>query len=242
MHLRKQIASGMQHVMVRLSVIITLIITTLCFNSIFARDWKVAIKPAVSIPLGDFAAHQLHTGSFAETGFSGILELKHPVYKNWSLAAESGIALHAVNVSALGLVTVQNDPFMEDVYIRSEAIRQVFLLAGTSYAFKLVGLFTAEAGIKAGFLHSQTPYQLYKPRYFMTGPAYYEITSAKDYSAVFSAEIAVYYPINDCYEAGLNFQWMNASPEFGFHTSGGVRVDKRPVQMLNLGLVWRFRF
>ncbi|HOI32604.1 MAG: hypothetical protein PHG67_09060 [Bacteroidales bacterium] len=232
----------MQRFRIRLIFTIVFILTTLSFNSLFAGGWKLAIKPAFSIPISEFASHHLHSGSFAEPGFSGSVEIKHRVFKNWSLAADFGFALHAVDVSALGLETVQNDPFMEDVYIRSEAIRQVFFMAGTSYTLTLVGRFTAEAAIKAGFLHSQTPYQLYKPKYFMTGPAYYEITSAKDYSAVFLAEIAFYYPIKECYEAGVNFQWLNATPEFGFHTSGGIRVDKRTVQMLNLGLVWRFRF
>ncbi|MBG0783044.1 MAG: hypothetical protein H0S84_12310 [Bacteroidales bacterium] len=206
----------------------------------YAQEWSISLKPALSIATGEFAAHKLHTGSFAQPGFNGSLSIDYTLYKGWKLALESGLALHAVDVSGLGLITVQSDPFMEDVYIRSEAIRNIYLLAGANYTFNLPLMLHAEAGIKAGVMRSETPYQLYKPRYFLTGPEYYEITSAMDYSLVVSAEMALLYPIKNCYETGLGVQWLSASPAFEFNTSGGMRVDKRPVKMINIAFVWRF--
>ena len=240
MHLRSEIKPFMQHLKVK-NVCFGLLLLLFSFPFlVHAQKWNISLKPTLSIATGDFAAHKLHTGSFAETGFSGSLAIDYPIYKRWKIALEGGLALHAVDVAALGLATVQSDPFMEDVYIRSEAIRNTYLLAGANYTFDLPFKLRAEAGIKAGVMRSETPYQLYKPRYFLTGPEYYEITSAMDYSLALSAELAMLYPIQNCYEAGMSLQWLSASPAFGFNTSSGIRVDKRPVQMLNIAFMWRF--
>jgi len=230
----------MQHLKVR-NVYSGMLILLFSFHfSAYAQKWNISLEPALSIATGDYAAHKLYTGSFAATGFNGSLELNYAIDQRLILALEGGTSLHAVDVAALGLATVQSDPFMEDVYIRSEANRNTYLLAGAKYTFNLPLKLHSEAGIKAGVMRSETPYQLYKPRYFLTGPEYYEITSAMDYSFALSSEMALLYPIENCYEVGLGLQWLSASPAFGFNTSSGIRVDKRPVQMLNIAFRWRF--
>ena len=240
MHLRKEIKVDMQYLKVKHVFLVGFLLVSFIYKPLNAQDWKVDLKPAISIAVGEFAASKLYTGSFAETGFVGSVLLSKNLYEKWSFSIEAGQALHAVNIAALGLVTVQSDPFMEDVYIRSEAINNMFLLAGPSYTFKLSNKFNAETALRAGIMRSKTPYQLYKPAYFLTGPEYFEITSAKDFVFAFAAEGALFYTLNNCYQAGINIQWLSANPAFDFQTFNGIRTDIRPVRLLNIGFVWRF--
>lgn len=208
---------------------------------ISAQHLRLDFRPALSIPLGNFGANTLKGGSFALAGFSGSLALQMPIKSAWSVTLQAAVARHPIDVSALGYEKVQQDPFLEDLYIRSEAFSNNMLMAGPVFELKLTERFSLESNLLAGIAQSKTPYQLYKPSYFLTGPPFYEITSATAYSFVWGASAALMTDFGNCYSLGLSVEWLHANPVFGFSTLNGFREDKLGISLLNLGLVFNVK-
>jgi len=207
-------------------------------TSLNAQHLRLDFRPAVSIPLGDFTAKTLDGGSFALTGFSGGIGLQLSIKSAFSVRIQVAALRHTIDVSALGYEKVKQDAFLEDVYIRSEAFSNNMLLAGPVYALKFSEKLSLEGSLMAGLAQSKTPYQLYKPKYFLTGPVFYEITSATDYNFVWGASAVLMVNINRCYQLGLSTEWLHANPVFGFETASGFREELRRISMLNLGLIF----
>ncbi len=220
------------------SLLVLLLALFLAIPSLNAQHLRVDFRPAFSIPLGDFAAKSLDGGSFALAGFSGELGLQMEIKSGFSVRIQVAAARHSIDVSALGYERVKQDPFLEDVYIRSEAFSNNMLLAGPIYELRFSEKISLEGGLLAGLAQSQTPYQLYKPKYFLTGPPFYEITTATDYSFIWGASAALMVDFGRCYQLGFSTEWLQANPVFTFNTASGLRQDKRRISMLNLGLVF----
>ncbi|MBU2557408.1 MAG: hypothetical protein KJ578_06485 [Bacteroidetes bacterium] len=203
-----------------------------------AQKLTLRLQPALSIPLGDFAAKNLDKGSFATAGFSGGGSLQWHLNTTWSINLQAAATWHAIDIGELGYKKVQQDPFLEDVYIRSEAFKNRMLLAGPVYTILLRDKISINNSVAAGLMQSATPYQLYKPQYFMTGPNYYEITSARDYNFVWGVSTALMYHFNTCYQLGFSAEWLHGNPVFTFTTANGLRFDERKISMLNLAMVF----
>jgi len=208
---------------------------------ISAQHLRLDFRPALSIPLGDFGANTLNGGSFAMAGFSGSLALHMPIKSAWSVKLQAAFARHSIDVSALGYEKVKQDPFLEDLYIRSEAFSNNMLMAGPVFELKLTERFFLESNLLAGIAQSKTPYQLYKPSYFLTGPPFFEITSATAYSFAWGASAALLADFGSCYSLGLSAEWLHTNPVFGFSTKSGFREDKLGVSLLNIGLVFNVK-
>lgn len=206
--------------------------------SLNAQHLRLDFRPAMSIPLGDFAAKDIDGGSFALTGFSGGIGLQLSIKSAFSIRIQAAAVRHAIDVSALGYEKVQQDAFLEDVYIRSEAFSNDMLLAGPVHALKFSEKLSLESSLLAGLTRSKTPYQLYKPKYFLTGPAFYEITSATDYNFIWGVSAVLMVDFGRCYQLGFSAEWLHANPVFWFDTASGFREDIRHISMLNLGLVF----
>lgn len=222
----------------RKSLLVLLLTLFLSTASLNAQHLRLDFKPALSIPLGEFASKSLDGGSFALAGFSGGIGLQLSVKSNFSVRIQAAASRHSIDVSALGYEKVQQDQFLEDVYIRSEAFSNNMLLVGPVYALKFSETLSLEGSLLAGLAQLKTPYQLYKPKYFLTGPAFYEITSATDYSFIWGASAALMVDFGRCYQLGFSAEWLQTNPVFDFNTASGFRQDKRRIGMLNLGLVF----
>jgi len=222
----------------RISQVVLILGFIIVSISLNAQHLRLDFRQAVSIPLGNFAAKTLNGGSFALTGFSGGIGLQLSVKSAFSVRIQATALRHAIDVSALGYEKVKQDAFLEDVYIRSEAFSNNMLLTGPVYVLKLSEKLSLEGSLMAGLAQSKTPYQLYKPKYFLTGPAFYEITSATDYNFVWGASAVLMVNIGRCYQLGLSAEWVHANPVFKFETASGLREDRRHISVLNLGLVF----
>lgn len=202
------------------------------------QDLRLDFQPAFSIPLSNFAAKSLDGGSFALAGFSGGMGLQWTIKSGFSVRIQAAAARHSIDVGSLGNEKVQQDPFLEDVYIRSEAFKNNTLLAGPAYRLKIRKRISLDGRLLAGLAQSQTPYQLYKPKYFLTGPSFYEITSATDYSFVWGASAVLMFDFSRCYQLGFSAEYLRTKAVFGFDSASGFREDIRKLGLLNLGLVF----
>jgi hypothetical protein len=190
----------------------------------------------LSVPVLDFSATNLEKGSFALPGFTGSIEAKVLLNENWGGFFQGGLNMNPVAVGILGYEKVKNDPFLQDVYIRSDPFRVIHYMAGPSYQARIWKSFLLEGQLSAGLFYSTTPYQLYKPDYFMSSMPYFEITPAYDYSFAYGAGIRLIYDITPCYQLAISNQFMHSQAEFNFDTGTSIRTDVRNISLWNTSL------
>ncbi|HOI87267.1 MAG TPA: hypothetical protein PLV51_05345 [Lentimicrobium sp.] len=193
------------------------------------------IQSGVSLPLGAFAGKNLDGGSFTLPGLSVSGEVAIQTETIWGAFAQAGIQLNPVDVGALGSEKVKADPFLADVYIRSEAFRVAHLLAGAVISHKPGRILEMEYRAGAGAIFSATPYQYYWPKYEMLGSNNpYEISSSLDVSFAGMMGAGIFASPTGCYRIGLSGQIIHSVAAFDFVTQSGIRTDKRTITMLNV--------
>jgi hypothetical protein len=196
----------------------------------------LGLQGGASIPILDFSSTNLQKGSFALTGFATSAEAKVIFNNKLGGFIQSGIQLLPVDVGTLGYEKVKADPFLQDLYIRSDPHKVINLVAGPLFQTPVWKSFIFEAQIGAGVFVSSTPYQLYKPSFFFMGPPYYEITPSKDVSFAYSASVKAIYDLTSCYQVALTSQFMNSKASFDFESATRVRTDVRNISLLNNSL------
>jgi hypothetical protein len=201
----------------------------------------ISLNAGASIPVGKFHSMELPDGAFAITGGNASLEGAW-FFKPWiGIGANAGISFHPVDVGALGFEKINEDPFMEDVYIRSNPYRTISGYAGLYFHFPLAGKLSAAAKLLGGMIYAKTPYQLYKAEYYLIGEKWFEITSAGDYEGSFLAGAGFRYDINESLGFSLNSEFTYNQADFDFTTSTGSRTDIKVISFvnLNLGVIWK---
>ena len=83
---------------------------------------------------------------------------------------------------------------------------------------------------------AKTPYQLYKPTYFMTGPEYFEITSAKDRNFCGIAGAGIQVDVSPCIALRAEGEFAYSKMVFGFNTAVGPRYEYRTITYVNTSL------
>lgn len=197
------------------------------------RKLQLSINSGVAMPLAEFKKTDLQKGSFTLPGFSGSMDVKAAILRNYTLLLEGGVQLNPVDVARLGYEKMQADPFIEDLYIRSEPFKTIQLMAGAGYSRQLAEKFSIDGQLLAGVIFSSTPYQLYKATYYLLGEDYFEITRSRDISFGYGASLQVIYEITPCYYLGLNNQLLNSRGSYDFRTGAGIRTDKRNITLWN---------
>jgi len=201
-----------------------------------------AVRGGVSIPIGKYHEKDLDGGSFTLTGFNVSTEGAWFFHQKFGVGASAGINFHPVDVGVLGWEKVQADPFLDDLYVRSDPYKIITAMAGFYTQLPVKGKFFFTAKILCGLLWGQTPYQLYKPDYFVVGPAYFEITPATDYKFSWQAGMGFRYNISPCFGLVLDSEIMYDKLEFNFKTGSGYRTDERIISFINTTLGVRFNF
>ncbi|MDY0343008.1 MAG: hypothetical protein RBR28_05505 [Lentimicrobium sp.] len=197
---------------------------------------QLAIQSGVSVPLSDFSGTRLEKGSFALPGFSGSVETTMVLKDKWTGFVQGGMQLNPIDVGLLGYEKMQADPFLLDVYIRSDPFKVVHILAGPGYQTKIGKSFLIEGQLAGGIFFSATPYQLYKPKYFLTGPPYYEIKTSNDIGFAYGANLRFGYEVTPWYQIGITNQFLHSRAAFDFYTSTGIRTDHRNISLWNISL------
>lgn len=223
-------------------VILTVILFSLSGYS-QQKNINLTIQAGVSIPAFDFAAKNLDNGSFALTGFTGSMVADAFVYKNWGAFIQSGLNLSPIDVGDLGYEKKQQDPFLLDVYVRSDPFKVIDLIGGPEYKFKLYDNLNLLAKAGAGVFFSSTPYQLFKTEYFQMGPPYFEVTSSKDVSFAYGAGASLIYGVAPCYQLSLSGFFMQSEGHFDFYRGNTIRTLDRNITLINFsaGLIIKLR-
>jgi hypothetical protein len=195
----------------------------------------ISLQAGSSFPAGKFHAVELPDGGFAKTGACISLEGAW-FFKPWlGAGASAAIQFHPVDVSTLGYEKVISDPFLDDLYIRSDPYRSYALYAGLFFQFPLVQRLSVTAKALGGAIFAQTPYQLYKAEYYIIGEDWYEITSAGDFEGSFLAGAGLRYDLNNCIGFSLQSDFSYNLMDFNFNLSNGsVRTDERVMAFVNL--------
>jgi len=195
----------------------------------------ISLQTGPSFPVGKFKDKKLPDGSFSLTGFSTSLEGAW-FFKSWLGAGGSaGMHFHPVDVKTLGYEKVIADPFMNDVYIRSDPYRSYTLYAGFYFQVPLLQRLSFTAKALGGMIYTQSPYQLYKAEYEMIGEKWFEITSAGDFEGSFLAGAGLKYELKNCIGFSLNSEFTYNVMDFDFElTNGTIRTDKKVVAFVNV--------
>ncbi len=218
-----------------------LIIFSLCilfYMNIYASDGKsfVSLRSGVSLPVGDYGSNIIGTGSFTTAGFSFGAEGAWYFWDNVGFGLNVNYSIHPVDAIGLATAVVVNDPFMEDLNLRSDPYTMLTTLGGFYYYVSLSKKITIEPSLMAGVLFGKTPFQLYEPVYFMVGPEYYKVTSSRDYGFAIKPGVRSNYQINDCIALGIYAEFIYSQLSFGFYTSNGLEYRDRKISYLDLGL------
>ncbi|MCK9291884.1 MAG: hypothetical protein WCR58_08175 [Bacteroidales bacterium] len=193
----------------------------------------------LSQPLFEYASYSLDDGCFAQSGFLGAVSLSSLYNNRWGLQMQLGLQLHPVAVERLGYEKVQTDPFLTDLTIRSEPYRIMSFIGGPVYRMGVVEKIDVDMRLNAGLFVSYSPYQLYKPVYYMGGPPFYEITNSQSRSFAYGAGISISYAVSDCFYLTVETDFMRSEARFGFVSASGIREDIRQLSLLNAYITLR---
>lgn len=194
------------------------------------------LKAGTSFPVFAYSSNNLKKGCFTQTGLGVSAEADLRLWQHWGLQLQSGLQLHSVDVGLLGWEKMKNDVFLQDLYIRSDPYRIIHLVGGPAYHQAFFKKFNLDISLLGGVFFSRSPYQLYKPVYFMSGPPFYEITPSRDIGFAWGGDCGLSYAITDCYDIGLSATFLQSDVDFRFRTANGIRVDERMISFLNVSL------
>lgn len=194
----------------------------------------LSLSAGLSVPVLDYSSNDLSKSCFTQPGMAltGIFDWR--MYRQISLGIEASLFQHPVNVSSLGAAKVLNDPFLQDLYIRSDPYRLVGLFPRISYVFLLRKEVRLSVNGAVGPMWSRTPYQLYKPEYFLAGPPYYEITESRDLSLAYGLGVDAAFYVHPYLSFLLSVDAKETRAAFGFLTASGTRTDHRRISMFNI--------
>lgn len=201
----------------------------------------VAIRSGISIPFGKYYEKTLEAGSFALPGINITTEGAWFINSKWGIGAAIGYNLNPVDVGNLGYEKVIADPFLEDVYIRSDPFTVITTMGGVYVQLPVKPKLSFTAKGLIGVLYVKTPHQLYQPEYFLVGPSYFEITSAKDMKFSWQAGFGLRYEITSCYALVFDTDLMYDHTSFNFSTANGsIRTENRIISLINASVGVRF--
>jgi len=212
------------------------------FSQIKAQQWPsyFALRAGVSVPFGKFSSYNLQESSFAMTGITFSADGAWFFLPYLGVGGEFGYNQQPIDVSTLGYEKVQADPALEDVTIRSEGFQTLTTAAGLYADWNFWKSFSLTGKVLGGWIWGKTPYQLYKPEYFMVGQIdWYEITSAKDNGFIVVPGIGLQYKISPCIGVKAESELYYHNMQFGYSRFGEVYYIDRTVSFVNitLGLV-----
>lgn len=200
------------------------------------------VKSGASFPVGDYHSKDLSKGCFTTTGLAFSAEVSYSPWEKTGFIAMAGVNYHPVDVGVLGWEKVLADPFLSDLYIRSEGYQVRQYMGGVYYNLPVMKNITLRSQVLLGMVWTKTPYQLYKPEYFMVNMPNYEITSSIDRSPAIQGGTGIEWKIKDYFALGISAEYTYANMQFGFIQQGERRIDERVISFINLNFGFRVFF
>lgn len=220
-------------------VLIAVLLTFVISGSLLAqeKDSFVGLLGGASFPVGKYAAKNLDDGSFTMPGFTVGIEGAW-FFKPWlGVGGQFGLNFHPVDVSSLGYEKVKNDPFLQDVTIRSDPYQIITGTIGLFSQWNFWKKLSLQGKILGGMMWAKTPYQLYKPEYFLVGPEYFEITSSKDWNLAITAGAGIQIDVSSCIAFRIDADYTYSKMVFGFRTASQTRYEYRTISFINTSLL-----
>ncbi|NCA84786.1 MAG: hypothetical protein EOM83_04340 [Clostridia bacterium] len=199
----------------------------------------IGIRSGVSLPLGAYKNSPDEMGGFARAGFSVIAETAWFFSKHLGAGISASYNLHTVDVAALGRFRMNKDPFLSNIIIRSDPYLIITAMPGIYFRYPISTKFTATANLHVGLLYGRTPYQLFKPDYYLLPDTWQEKTSAQDYKFSWMAGVAVQYQATPCIGLVVAADVCADQLQFNFVTGSGERTDKLKMAFVNLSAGFR---
>ena len=196
----------------------------------------VGLRTGVSIPFSKYAAKDLDEGSFTQAGFNVAIDGAWFFKPKFGVGGAVGLNLLPVDVASLGRARVDKDPFLSSVVIRSEPWKIIIAMIGPYFQFPISSKFSFSAKLLGGLLYGKTPYQLYKPDYYLLPDDWAEITPATDMKFSWQTGIGIVYNLNTCIDLALDADLFYDKLAFGFNSSTGYYTDERTIAMINTTL------
>lgn len=197
----------------------------------------IGLKGGASFPLRPYSGKNLETGCFTLPGFTTGIEGAWFFKPFLGLGGQFSYNLHPVDVGSLGYEKVQADPFLLDLTIRSDPYQVINAAVGLFTEHKVYKWFSVNGKLLGGVMWAKTPYQLYKPQYYMVGPEYYEITSSKDYNFSGTIGAGMQADVSGCLAIRLDGDLYYSKLVFGFNTANGIRYEYRTFSFINTSLM-----
>jgi hypothetical protein len=217
-------------------VLLSFLLLAQSFNIFAQEEARFGLRSGVSIPLFGYRAQNLDDGSFAQTGFLVSGEGVYFFTKHLGAGLTGSLALHPVDVIALARARVKTFPFLSDLTIRSEPYTIITMMPAFFYKYDLTKKWSLRAILAAGLIYAKTPYQLYKPDYYLLPDTWEEKTSAQDWKFSWQPGLAINYQLSPCVNLVLNTGFMVRHMEFNFSTAEGIRTDKTEMSTIDLTL------
>lgn len=214
--------------------LVSLFISYSLFSLAQEKTSFISIKAGASIPVGKYSAKNLDYGCFTTTGIGFAVEGAWFFMPWLGVGGQLNINFHPVDVGVLGWEKVQNDPFLDDLTIRSESYRAMTLSVGMYGRWDIANRFSLNGKILGGTMLAQSPYQLYKPTYFLVEPKWYEITPSRDWNAAIVAGLGFQYDVSTCVGLKIDADYTFSKMVFAFSTANGIRYEYRDISYINL--------
>lgn len=195
-----------------------------------------SVGSGVSIPLGTYGGTDYDESCFTTTGINMNLEGAWYFLPYLGIGAQVGYNLHPVDVRALGYARLQNNPFLLDVTTRSEAYQMITGGIGPYASWNIWKELSLHGKVLAGMIFGKTPFQIFEPDYYLTGPTYEVKTSAKDYGFILIPGIGMQYNVSPCIGLKIDSEFYYREMVYGFNTASGLREDYRTTSFINVSL------
>jgi opacity protein-like surface antigen len=229
----RQITNSLRHLLLGSFIMIALFVQ--------ARDKQsfVGLRSGISIPIGGYAAKELDGGSFTQAGFNVTIDGAWFFKPKFGIGGSVGLNLHPVDVVALSGERINSDPFLNNVVIRSEPYKIITAMGGVYFQLPFGNGFSFSAKLLGGLLYGKTPYQLYKPDYYLLPNNWAEITSAQDWKFSWQTGFGLRYNLSSCidliFDTGLFYDQL----AFNFNTFSGLRTDTKTIAFINTTVGFR---
>jgi len=218
-------------------IIILLLPTTLATAQ--EKPSFIGFRSGISIPFGNYAATTLDGGSFAQLGYNITADGAWFFRPKLGVGASVGMNWNPIDVNSLSQARVNADWFLTSVVIRSEPFTVLTAMGGIFVQLPFGTKFAFSGKLLGGLLYGQTPYQLYKPDYYLLPDDWAEITSAQDSKFSWQTGFGLRYMLSPCIDLILDTDFFYDKLQFNFITSSGTRTDTHTIAIINTTLGFR---
>ncbi len=199
----------------------------------------VGLRAGLSFPFGKYAATTLGDGSFTQVGMNVSVDGAWFFKQKFGIGGSVGLHLNPVDAAALATARLNKDPFLNSLVIRSEPWQIITAMVGPWFQLPVSPRFSFSAKLLGGLMYGKTPYQLYKPEYYLLPDNWAEITSAKDYKFSWQTGVGLVYNLSSCISLVFDADLFYDQLSFGFYSSTGYFTRNKTIAIVNTTLGFR---